>query len=837
MGEWIRRLRYLLSWRRREAELVDEMEFHREMTARAGRRNFGNALRLREDAGEAWGWMWLERLLQDLRFAMRLWLRSPGFTLTVLLVLAIGIGVNLCAFSFFNTVALKLLPVRDPERIVRLERRSPSNYTSEMSYPSFLFYRDHAKSLNATMAVLGVPPMQIGDDVQPASVSFVTANYFGELGTPALYGRMLDAADDASDAPAAVVLSYGVWQRRFGGDPTIVGRVIRLNGVPVEVAGITPFTFASLGGQHPDLWLPISQYARLISRSTVLEDWTELSVRMWGKLAPGVEREAASRELRKLTDALRKQHPESVWEDERIDVSPGGHVQVMQPEQYRIAALVGALTLLILVVTCTNIGGLMLARAVAREREIRIRMSIGAGSARIFRQLCTENLMLAAAGSLAGLGLSTAAMRIVLLKAEAPGWMSAAPDWRVAIFAAAVTIVAMLLFGLAPALQATRRRTQSIAVRQFLVGTQIAAGCVLLIVASLLTHAAESAIYKYPGFEYQQLLTVDPQLGHHGYKPEDARNYFDRLTTSIAAVPGVSGVALVKLPPLGHGVSREDTEVRGRTFKIYPNWVSPEFFGAMGIPIRLGRTFYPGEKNAVIVSESFARQQWPSENPLGQKVGDDASATDVVVGVAGDAHINAVGDDDAMEEYWPAAQGDLPAMTAIVRSSRDEKAIIAATKAINEELDPTVFPEIRHVGSLYRQKIQEVEVMASVVSVAGFVAVALSCIGIVGLVAYTVSQRMKEIAIRMVLGADSRAVVATLLAQFRWPVTIGICAGVAIAAAGSKALRAVLYGVGNFDPASYMAGCLLLVSLAFLSMFLPATRALRLNIYSVLRRD
>ena len=333
MGELIRRIRYLLTWHERRKELADEMEFHREMAAQAGKKNFGNDLRLREEANEAWGWLWLERLQQDLRFAARMAFRSPGFTLAVLLILAVGIGVNLCAFSLFNSVALKLMPVRGAERIVRLERRSPNNYTSEMSYPSFLFYREHAKSLSATMAVLGVPPMQIDDDLQPTSVSFVTGNYFSELGTSPLYGRMLDASDDDGESPAVAVLSYGVWQRRFGGDPAAVGRVIHLNGLPVTVVGVTPFEFASLGGQHPDVWVSIAQQPHLIAKSTVINEWTSLSVRMWGKLAPGVQPEAAARELRSLTDELRKLHPDAVWDDERIEISPGGHLQVMQPEQ------------------------------------------------------------------------------------------------------------------------------------------------------------------------------------------------------------------------------------------------------------------------------------------------------------------------------------------------------------------------------------------------------------------------------------------------------------------------------------------------------------------------
>ena len=406
MSEFLRRVYYLLNRRRLDAELQNDMDFHREMAARAGNPNFGNTLRLREQAHEAWGWTWLDRLIQDLRYGVRILVRAPGFTLMAVLVLAIGIGVNVAAFSLFDMVALTPLPVLDSDRIVRLERRSPSNIASEMAYPSFLFYGEHARTLSATMAVLGVPPMQIDHDQQLSSASFITPNYFTELGARPAYGRLLDpASDGGANAAPAVVLSYGLWQRRFGSDPNVAGRVIHLNGKSVTVAGVTPLAFASLGAQHPDLWLPIAQQPYFIEHSTVLTDWANTSIRMWGKLAPGVSAETDERELLSLTNELRRQHPEAVWDGEFIKSSPGGHLQVMQPQMYEVAAMVGVLTLLILIVSCANVGGLMLARAVTRQREIGIRIAIGAGRWRIFRQLCTESLLLGSLGSIAAIGL------------------------------------------------------------------------------------------------------------------------------------------------------------------------------------------------------------------------------------------------------------------------------------------------------------------------------------------------------------------------------------------------------------------------------------------------
>jgi predicted permease len=837
MGQLFRRIRYLLNWRRFDAELADEMEFHREMAARDGRNNFGNTLLLREQAYEAWGWTWLDRLLQDLRFGTRIWARSPGFTLTAVLVLAIGIGVNVSAFSFFDTVALKSLPVPESERIVRLERRSPTNYTSEMAYPSFLFYREHTKTLSAAMAVLGVPPMQIDDDLQPTSASFITANYFTELGTRAAYGRMFNSTvDDRVEAPPVIVLSYGLWQRRFGGDSTVIGRVIHLNKKPVTVIGITRFDFASLGGQNPDLWMPIAQQPYFIERSKVLEDWTNASVRMWGRLAHGVNETTAEQELRMLTDELRRQHPDAVWNDEYIQSSPGGHLQVMQPEMYGVATMVGVLTLLILISSCTNLGGLMLARAVTREREIGIRIAIGAGRARIFRQLCTESVLLAAIGSLAGLALATVAMRIVLAKTDAPKWLSASPDWRVILFTIGMMVVASLLFGLTPALQVARQRQRKTAARQILVGTQIAASTVLLIVAALLLRAATHALYTDPGFGYEQLLSIDPRLGHHNYTPEAAGAYLDQMQSRLRGLPGVSSVSLVKLPPLGHVVSREGREIRGRAVQLYPNWVAPDFFHTMGIPLRVGRTFYSGEKHAVIVSESFARQQWPGQNPLGQQIGDGTSK-DTVIGVVGDAHINALSDSDATEQYWAAQQADMPDMVLIVRSTGEPGSLSLTAKALSKGLDASIFPEIRQIKLLYREDVSQIKLLATIVSLVGMTAVLLSCVGIIGLVTFSVRQRTKEIAIRIALGAGRASVLTAVVYHFRWPTAIGLIAGTVGAAFGSKVLRVVLYGVSNLDLASYVAGSALLAALVSLSILIPAIRVLRLNLATILHYD
>ena len=836
MGELFRRIKYLINRRRLDAELASDMEFHREMAARAGRSNFGNTLRMREQAREAWGWTWLDRLVQDLRYGVRILARAPGFTLMAVMVLAIGIGVNVSAFSLFDMMALKPLPVRDPASLVRLERRAPTAYSSEMPYTSILFYAQHTKTLSATIAVLGVPPMQIEDDVHPVSVSFVTPNYFTELGAPAAYGRLLNPGQDSntSDAPTAV-LSYGFWQRRFGGDLSIVGRTIRLNRKPATVIGILPNNFASLGGQHPEIWLPIAQQPYFVQGSNALTG--DSAARMWGRLAPGVSANTAEQELRALTNELRRQHPKDIWDGEYLQSSPGGHFQVMQPEMYQVAAMVAVLTLLILAVACANLGGLMVARAVTREREIGIRVAIGASRARIFRQLCTESLLLSTLGSAAGLVLGYVVLRIALSKSETPAWLTATPDWRVLLFTIGITLVAALFFGLAPALPIARQRQHKTIARQVLVGAQVGASCILLIVAGLLVRATQHALYSDPGFGYEQLISIDPQLEQHGYAPAAARAYLDQMQARLRTVPGVRSVGLVKLPPLGHTVDREQTEIGGHKVLIYPNWVEPGFFATMRIPILLGRDFYAGEKNAVIVSQSFARQQWPGANPIGKRLSDDAANHDIVVGVAGNARINALSDNDATEQYWAAQPDDMPEMAVMVRTAGTPDSLPPIAKSISESLDPRLFPEIRPLKGLYRDYVFMVEKVAAVVSLIGMVAVLIAGIGIVGLVAFTVSQRTKEIAIRLALGARHAQVLFAVLRQFLWPVAIGLVAGAGIAAAASKVLRKALYGVSNFDPAGYGVAIGVLLAIVAVAALLPARRALRLDLAKILHYE
>jgi predicted permease len=849
MNELFRRLRYLWHRRRFDQELANDMEFHREMAALEGGRPFGNALHLREEAREAWGWTWMERLSQDLRYAARMLRKSPGFTVAAVLILAIGIGVNVAAFGFFNLMVLRALPVRDPGTLLRFQRFAPKGYASVLPYPEMAFIRENSKTLSAVLA-WNPGSLTIEREETPLKAHFVTANFFSELGAVPRLGRMLDPAhDEVSGAEPVVVLSHGFWERHFGADPSAAGRTIHLNGKPVTVVGVAANEFSGLSLDNPDVWLPVTQQPYFVDGSKLL---TDLSVEgsgmaVWGRLRPGLTPKAAEGELRSLAAALRPQHPNDIWENENLPSQPGGYVTSMMSGSHHgtgakdpnlmvpVAALIGALVLLILAVACGNLGSLLLARGVAREREIAIRIAVGAGRGRLVRQLFTESLFLGLLGSAAGLGLGYVVLRSLMALTATPAWLNPAPDWRVMLFAVAMGFAAAILFGLTPALQVTRQRHQATGTRQILIGAQVAASCVLLIVAGLLVRALNHASGG-PGFEYQQVISIDPALGNHGYSPAQARAFIDTLQNRLRDLPGVESVSFSSTPPLGRKTVTMGTELAGRAISIHTNSIDPQYFQTMKIPLLRGRNLMRGDAHTIVVSQSLAALVWPAEDPLGKPF-ELADRKYTVVGIAGNARVAATQDQDATEAYFLADAPDLPSMVALVRTSGRPEVLASTLASIAKAIDPKVLPEVQLMKSGFQRSLQGTEYSALSVSLLAFVALLLACLGIVGLVAYAVSQRTKEIGIRMALGAKPSHILAIVLRQFARPVLAGLLVGVGGAAALSQILRRVLFGIGSLDPIAYLAAIALFTATVALAALLPARRALRVDPMRALRCD
>ena len=840
---WIGRL---FSSSKMESELDRELRFHIEsqvadkvavgMTEDEARRTtrleFGGVDRVKEDCRESRGTLWVASIRQDLQFGARILARSPGFAATAILVLALGIGVCTLAFSLFNLLVLQSIPVRNPETLLGTERRSPENIAPNLPYTSLIFYRDRAKTLSAVMGTMMDTPLVLNHDEQRVKPAFVTANYFAELGVPATVGHLLDPVrEDATGSAPVVVLSYRLWRRSFAGSSSIVGRTISLGGKPATVIGVAASDFANLGMDDPDLWLPLAQHEYFVAGSKALDDPKfDGMLKMWARLAPGVTQSQAQQELLALTNQMRPLYPAVIWDGERIELSAGAHFFTLE-DGAPVAAVVGTLVLLILAVACANLGGLLMARGAGRQREIQMRLNLGASRKRVFRQLLTESLLLGLLGAIAALPLGYAVLRGALTYAHAPLWMSAVPDWRVVAFTAVMGLVAALFFGLLPTLQMVRANRGKARGIQFVIGAQIAASCVLLILAGLLVHATMHMLYTNPGFDYEQVLSINPNLGGHGYAPVRAETYLDQMQHRLRSVPGVTSVALALSPPLVNDeVMITGIRVDGRRVLIYPNWVGPEFFETLGVPLLRGRLMRAGEEHVVVLSESLARRRWPNEDPIGKQWKD---GKDTVIGVVGNTRAMELNNTDATEIYYPATTARMPEMSVLVKTVGPAPAV----QAIASSLDPTLFPSLTPLSAGFRKSVAQAEQIAALVSLLGGIAIFLAVVGLLGLVAYAVTQRTREIAIRLALGASRVEIFASILRCFAWPVVTGLLLGVVTTAALSQVIRRGLFGISGVDPVSYVGATLLLIAVLAAAALIPIRRAFRLNVSCILHSE
>ena len=834
---------------RMEKELDAELRFHFESQVadkirgglaeaearRATRVEFGGIEQIKEDCRESRGTLWLESILQDLRFGARILTKSPGFSVTAIVVLALGIGVSTLAFSLYNIAALQTLPVRDPATVVRIQRRSPDNVNPGVPYASVAYYRDHAQSLSAVMATMSAAPLVLNQDEQRVKATFVSSNYFSELGGSAVSGRLFNAALDDSASSPVCVLSFRLWQRKFDGDPSIVGKAIRVGGKPATVIGVASEGFASLGTDDPDIWLPLLQHAYFVEGSRPLADPKfEGLIGMWGRLAPGVSTSTAEQELLSLTNQLRKLYPTVIWDREYIVITPGAHFLSFEGGP-PVLALVGLLVFLILAIACANLGGLLMARGAGRHLEIQLRFNLGAGKLRVFRQLLTENLLLGLLGSIAALPFSYGVLRLVLVYSNAPAWMSALPDWRVFMFTTALGFVAALLFGFLPTLQMIRQKRNRSLWHQLVVSAQVGASCVLLILAGLLVRATLHTLYSDPGFGYEQVLSIDPGMSGHGFVSSQARAYLEQLQSRLRAVPGVTFVSIARTPPLVNTVvMMTSIDVDGRRIMIYPNWVGPEFFQTMRIPLLRGRYFRAGEKDVVILGESLARKRWPTEDPIGKQWN---GGKGVVVGVVGNTRAMELNNTDATEIYYPPNADDFPGMSVLVRAVGDPNTLTPTIKTIAGSIDTGLYPTITPLTSGFHKNVAQAEQFATIVSLLGGIAIFLAVVGLLGLVSYAVSQRTKEIAIRLALGANRVEIFGAVLRRFVWPVLIGLVTGVAITAALSQILRRVLYGISGLDPISYAGAMSVLLAILTAAALLPIRRAFQIDIARILHSE
>jgi predicted permease len=829
MGKLWRRVYYRLHRGRLERELAEEMEAHREMMGAERRPHFGNAARLREESRDAWSWSWLEGLLQDLAYGVRVLAGAPGFTLGAAAVLALGIGVNIAEFQIFDAMVFHRLNVRDADALVQFAhvgRRRP-----QLGFPAGAveIYRTQSRSFAWLVSEDSSIDVVLEGDAA-VRTTLVSPNYFGSLGVVPAWGRLLDTRDGVPGAPPVAVLGYDYWQAHFGADPHVVGRIVHVNEQPVEIVGVAPYTFNGLM-RVPSVWLP-SVMRSLLSGSAPLEqDFSRASEVLFGKLKPGVSLAAGEAELTALTREVAGAHPQAFPADERIR----GQLIQEQIRSVRTSAPVlifVVMVLLVLLSACANLGNMLLARGLARQREIQIRIAVGAGRARVVRQLMTENFLLAILGSAAGVAFGAVSVRLVLRAMDAPAWMRISFSWPILAAGVALTFLSTVLFGLPAALR-TVRLDRRIRLRQGLVGVQVAVSCLLLIASGVLAHNGIRAASVDLAFDYRNMIVVYPQLYARGLTPAAAQQKLYALSSRLGALPGVDGVTVAVAPPLG---GRVLTDTIPGLPRVYRNIVAPSYFDVMHVPVLRGRTFLAGEQNAVIVSESAARAAWPNQDPVGKML-KLAGAERTVVGVVKDSGANLTVDADSVEAYVPLDGGNVERGALILHVAGDAAPLVhlvpGAAAAVNETVVVALMRASRE-GLLQSQRR-----MVTLIGSIGAVATALAAAGMFALVAFAVAQRRRELGIRMAIGAGPRHILSVLLGQNAKPMAIGIVVGAILATLLSRLVGSmvVLQKHELVDAAGFAAGVACFLLVAALATLSPAMRALRIDPSKTLREE
>jgi predicted permease len=835
MMELLRRLSYLWNRRRLEREMAEEMAYHRELMSPDRRTHFGNDLRLREDARGMWGWTWLDRLHQDLTYGARVLRNARGFTLTALLVLVLGIGVPLSAFRVVLT-DLRGGSAPDPDSLVRLTRRAPGAHMTSLTYPELAFYAAHAKSFRHVIGVstrnpavfseaaAGSAPEPVPESI---NVAFATSNYFPEFGIVPALGRMLTPDDERPGAEPAAVIGELFWRRRFGGDPAIIGRSIRVNGKLLQVVGVVPRSSTAAD----EVWMPLVRQPDVVEGSTLLTDWHS-ALDLYGRLRPGVSPQASQQETLALAARLREHRPDHVWKGEYLEARPILAFDA-NSEEFKIVLTAAVLVLLLLVAACANLGTLVLARGVTREREIRVRMALGAGRLRIVRQLFTESLLLAVLSGLCALLLSSVVLKVMQLQHNATG--SVLPDWRAIAATFSAALLAALVFGLPPAFRLASLVPRAGRARSIFLGAQVAVSCLLLVVSSLLVNSRQRLGATDPGFDYRHLVWISPGLKAHGYGEPAAQAYLDLLRARTAALPNVKATSQVWLAPWSD--LHMGSNWMGRQYA--GNHVDPQFLDTMGMRLVRGRNFRPGEDGVAIISEATARVLWPDQDALGKSLPWNPPGQ-TVIGVVRNASTAYVGSREPVEFYLPPSRSAAPDSVLLIRVSGSPRDFVRRLQETARDLDPRLQPTVQVVKDSYDVEMQRASAAVAVIAILGTVAILLSVIGLAGLAGYTVAQRTREIGLRIALGARASHVVRAILAPMSRPIGIGFVCGALGGSAVASVLRSgipTMSGLNVFDPLPYVMAMALFAAVVALSILAPGRRATRINPIQALQHE
>ena len=918
------RLRSLFRRGTVDRELDEELQYHIEQKTRefiaaglpprearhAALREWQGVEQIKEECRDMRGVNFLLDLAGDVRYGLRQLRANPGFTAVVAISLALGIGANTAIFSLLDAVLLETLPVKQPRQLVLLkwsakdwpdvvedlegssfkDERTGLSWSESFSYPMFEQIRDHSRAFSETFAFAANTQrvnVSMNGRAGTAGAQMVSGNYFEGLGVYALHGRPILPSDDAPSAPPIVVLSHRFWQRQFGQDTSIVGKTMAVNGTSFTVAGIAPPEFFGLEpGSPPDIFVPLSQYPHLLpeysAAATEMAGATTPSPltndsRVWwavvvGRLRPGMTEARAQAELRVLFDQSLGLSKRAYSDPKRpvLGILPASRGldwlrrKFSQP-LFVLMAMVG----MVLLIACTNAAGLLLARAAARQREIAVRLSLGARRSRLIRQLLTESILLAAVAGGVGLLLARWSGPVLvawLSSGRSPVVIALHLDAKVLAFTVLVSALTGIVFGLAPAWRAKRvslapalkqgpgsaRRAGRFGPGRILVAGQVALCLVLLVGAGLFLRTLRNLQNADLGFQRDHLLQFSVQPGLNGYQGARLAGYYEELQQRIQATPGVRSVGLSQHALIGGGVSTSSALIPGytsgkRRVDVYRNGVGPGFFETMGIPQVLGRAIGardgPLAPKVAVVNERLVKDYFHGDNPIGHRLrfGSIAHPRDFeIVGVVKDARYSRLRDEPPPTAYLSYLQESVvsAAMTFEVRSRGDPHVLAGSIRQEALALDKDVpLADIKTQTEAIAQELMQERVFARLTSVFGSLALALACIGLYGTMAYTVTRRTNEIGIRMAVGAGPGDILRMVLRESSRLVVPGSLAGLLAALAVTRLIRSQLYGLTPHDPFTLINAALLLAAVTLLAAWLPARRASRVDPLRALRNE
>ena len=837
----------------------------------------------------------MENLLQDIRFALRTLGKNPGFALVAILTLALGIGANAAIFSLTDQVLLRLLPVERPRELVVLSSPgrswgrtwSDGDGSTSFSYPTYKDIRDRNEVFAGLLARFHVQVSVAGQgESRLAEAELVSGNYFQVLGVQPFLGRVLTPQDEtAPGANPVTVLSYGYWTRHFGSDPNILNKQLAVNGNSLTVVGIARPGFTGIQvGQIPELFIPITMKAQMTPNWDGLADRGDHWVAIIGRLKPGISITKADAGLLPMyraileTDAIPQKFShggahEKEFLSRKIVLDTGSHGRpILQHDAKQPLLVLMTMVGLVLLIACANLAGLLIARGEGRQREIAVRLALGAGRWRLVRQLMTESLMLALAGGAAGLALASGMLSVIvnsIPESEGASGLTAQIDYRVLIFACVVSLITGVLFGLAPALRATHTDLQSVLkdqganvsggktnvrVRKSLLVSQIALTAVLLAAAGLFTHSLLNLKTQDLGVHPDHVLefSISPELNR--YTPPQTIALTDRIRKSIETLPGVRAVSASEIPMLADSNSSSNITVQGynaqedEDMNVDQNWVGPHFLATTGIPLLKGREFSEADTatspKVAIINEAMARRYFAGRDPVGLHFGfgggKDVKLDTEIVGIVKDSKNTDVKTAATRPfVFVPYAQSEHAGnATFYVRTNQDPVALTGTVRSLIAEFDGNL--PVYSVKTLTAQvdEIMFTDRLVTIFSLClGLLASLLAAVGLYGVMAYVVARRTREIGIRMALGATQTNVAWMILREILGMLAVGLCVGLVAAYGIGRVVESLLFGVKAGDPIVFVIAAGLLVAVALLAGWLPSRKAANVDPMVALRYE